>query len=411
MGDFVPKSATISMLRGITNFTSIAFFLFGEGKIIHLRLDPPDGATFSPEYIKIKEIEPLPYGKWMVFGGLDVRKAGEKSLQFEVKEDEASILLPLTTFEGSKASLVSFSLKLRTSKPNPYGEIVYQEGSERRSFAFDLIADGNPHYYNICPGWIENVFSAMLILRHCQGEGELSDVEVGVEPKGEELEITYFGVDGIARAGKPFTLLLQMKNLGAPLKEVKAELLLPKEIRILKRTVSQRISDIDFGGTQFLRWTAICKRIGEFKATVKIGFGKVSQEFSSTLKVTKAPSLSSADYPPPPKIAKGDWEVGVYYFPGWPSNSNWLPIKNWGRKPLLGYYREGNPEVMDWQIKWALEHGITFFIFNWYWVQGNRILEHALHDAFLKSRYGNLMKFSLLWANHNLPKHHPFPTS
>lgn len=410
-GGFRPQKCNDFYVKGDNQFHIYRLLPFwgGEEKIIHLRLDPPDGATFSIEYIKIKELEPLSNGKWMVFGGLEVRKAGEKSLQFEVKEDEASILLPLTTFEGSKSPLISFSLKLRTSKPNPYGEIVYQEGSERRSFAFDLIADGKPHYYNICPGWIGNVSSAMLILRHCQGGGELSDVEVGVEPKGEELQITYFGADCIARAGKPFTLLLQVKNLGAPLKEVKAELLLPKEIRLLKGSASQRISDMAFGETQFLQWTAICDRIGEFRATVKIGFGKVSQEFSSTLKVSKAPSLPPSDYPPPPKIAKGDWEVGVYYFPGWPSASNWLPIKNWGRKPLLGYYKEGNPEVMDWQIKWSLEHGITFFIFDWYWVQGNRMLEHALHEAFLKSRYGHLMKFSLLWANHNPPKTSSLP--
>jgi hypothetical protein len=32
------------------------------------------------------------------------------------------------------------------------------------------------------------------------------------------------------------------------------------------------------------------------------------------------------------------------------------------RGPLLGYYGEGDPSVMDWQIKWAVEHGITMAI-------------------------------------------------
>jgi len=31
---------------------------------------------------------------------------------------------------------------------------------------------------------------------------------------------------------------------------------------------------------------------------------------------------------------------------------------------VLGWYREGDPELADWQIKWAVEHGITFFAYD-----------------------------------------------
>jgi hypothetical protein len=73
------------------------------------------------------------------------------------------------------------------------------------------------------------------------------------------------------------------------------------------------------------------------------------------------------------------------------------------RTPLLGYYREGDPSVMDWQIKWAVEHGISFFAFDWYWDRGRRQLEHALHDGYFRARFRSYMKFCLLWANHNPP--------
>jgi len=410
-GGFRPEKRNDFYVKGDNEFHIYRLLPFWEGeeKIIHLRLDPPDGATFYLEYIKIKELKPLSQGKWAVFGGLEIRKVGDKSLQFRVTEDEAAVLLPITPFEGSKSPILSLPLKLRSPEKNCYGEIVYQEGNERRSFAFDLLADGEPHYYNLFPGWIGNVSYLMLLLRHCEGEGELGELEVGLEPKGEELQVTYFGIDGIARAKSPFTILLQVKNAGAPVKGVKADLRLPKEIRLLKSLSSQKIDEIAFGESEFILWTAICDKVGDFKASVRLAGGKVSREFSTTLKIRESPLLPPSSYPPEPKIAKGDWEVGVYYFPGWPSASNWLPVKNWGRKPLLGYYREGSPEVMDWQIKWSLEHGITFFIFDWYWVQGNRMLEHALHDAFLKSRYGKLMKFSLLWANHNPPNTSSLP--
>lgn len=405
-GGFRPHKRNDFYVKGDNKFHIYRLLPFwgGEEKIIHLRLDPPDGANFAIEYIKIKELRPLEKGKWVVYRGLEIKKVSENSLKFRIIEDESAILLPLPDFEGSKSPLLSFSLKVRTPMPNCYGEIVYQEGNERRSYVFDLIADGKPHYYNIFPGWLRSVTSPTLYLRHCQGDGEISDVEVGTEPKGEELQITYFGVDGIARAGKPFTILLQLKNIGAYLKDVKVELQLPKEIKLLEGTFTQMIKDVAFGETEFIKWTAICNKVGDLKVNAKIHFGKISQEISTKLKISKTVIISPADYPPLPKIATSEWEVGVYYFPGWPSASNWLPIKNWGRKPLLGYYKEGSPEVMDWQIKWCLEHGITFLIFDWYWVQGNRMLEHALHDAFLKSRYGDMMKFSLLWANHNPPK-------
>ena len=41
------------------------------------------------------------------------------------------------------------------------------------------------------------------------------------------------------------------------------------------------------------------------------------------------------------------------------------------RKPVLGWYDEASPEVADWQIKWAVEHGI--------WVITDEIYEHLVY--------------------------------
>jgi hypothetical protein len=101
-------------------------------------------------------------------------------------------------------------------------------------------------------------------------------------------------------------------------------------------------------------------------------------------------------------VATGSYQIGAYYFPGWRDYKRWRVLDDYPeRVPLLGYYREGDPLVMDWQIKWALEHGISFFVFDWYWERGRRQLEHALHDGYLQSRFSSLLKFCLLWANHN----------
>lgn len=117
-----------------------------------------------------------------------------------------------------------------------------------------------------------------------------------------------------------------------------------------------------------------------------------------------AAAATAGAYVPRPQPVRGKYEVGVYYFPGWQTAASWKPLLPFPeRKPLLGYYREGDPEVADWHIKWAVEHGITFFIYDWYWVKGATSLMHALHDGYFKSRYHRYLKFCLLWANHNPP--------
>jgi hypothetical protein len=113
-------------------------------------------------------------------------------------------------------------------------------------------------------------------------------------------------------------------------------------------------------------------------------------------------------YVPAPEVAKTDYQLGVHYFPGWKEGTHY----GWGkitpypdRKPLLGWYDEGSPEVADWEIKWALEHGISYFVYCWY-RDGNegpvkQRLGHAIHDGLLKARFLNLFKFCIMWENQN----------
>lgn len=104
---------------------------------------------------------------------------------------------------------------------------------------------------------------------------------------------------------------------------------------------------------------------------------------------------------PPPSPPQTDALVGVFYFPGWCSVERWYCIAANDRvlHPLLGYYREGDPEVADWHIKWAADHGVSFFAFDFYTHEGTEMLEAAL-EGFLQSRFVGSMKFCLNWCNH-----------
>ena len=111
---------------------------------------------------------------------------------------------------------------------------------------------------------------------------------------------------------------------------------------------------------------------------------------------------SPASVVPPPKTPPSKALVGAYYFPGWDRPEQWYCVKAYPevRHPLLGYYREGEPEVADWHIKWALEHGISFFAYDYYLERGAQMLEHAL-DGLFASTYINQFKFCLNWCNHS----------
>jgi len=115
---------------------------------------------------------------------------------------------------------------------------------------------------------------------------------------------------------------------------------------------------------------------------------------------------------PPPRPVPTKVKVGCYYFPGFFNAARWSPIKVFGKPvPLLGYYRDGLPAVSDWHIKWALENGISYFVFDWYYDHVNgRVSEHnaALDKGSLNAKYRHLMRFAVMWCNEESPDSPPY---
>ncbi|MBR0113070.1 MAG: glycoside hydrolase family 99-like domain-containing protein [Clostridia bacterium] len=71
------------------------------------------------------------------------------------------------------------------------------------------------------------------------------------------------------------------------------------------------------------------------------------------------------------------------------------------RKPLWGTVDEADPEVMEFQIKEAVRHGVNVFIYDWYWYDRRPFLEQCLDEGFLGAKNNEDMKFYLMWANHD----------
>lgn len=118
-----------------------------------------------------------------------------------------------------------------------------------------------------------------------------------------------------------------------------------------------------------------------------------------------------ADYVPEPKPVAASHLLGVQSCNLWregTSYAGWDYVHPYAdeRKPYLGWYDEGNPEVTDWEIKWQVEHGIGFEMHCWY--RPNNAINHPIKDGVLdqgilkglfNARYSHLKKFAIMFTN------------
>ena len=120
------------------------------------------------------------------------------------------------------------------------------------------------------------------------------------------------------------------------------------------------------------------------------------------------------DYVPEPKPATSDRIVAAHYYAAWKKGAAELhngfdDLHDYPeRTPLMGYYDEESPEVCDWEIKWATEHGINCFIHCWYrrkYNEGKPVTAdalrcgHGLHEALFNAKYQKYMKFAIMFEN------------
>ena len=124
-------------------------------------------------------------------------------------------------------------------------------------------------------------------------------------------------------------------------------------------------------------------------------------------------NIKFESYVPEPKPAKSDRIVAAHYYAAWKYGAAQIHegfndlAEEWpDRTPLMGYYDEEDPEVCDWEIKWAVEHGINCFIHCWYRKPENMgkpvtvadlRCGHGLHEALFNAKYQKYMKFAIMF--------------
>lgn len=429
-GGFSPGKQTPFSVREGWHVYRVRPFWQAEGRIIRLRLDLPPAQTvgaaeeYYVDHIRILELGPegVPTPPDWDFraGTAGWRLEGEGDLAWRegalVAELNPGAQLVAPPIAEKAETAFFFACQMAVNRP---GKAVVQFATEKtnglHSVEFPLRPGPQPRTYNIpvgghSPGAGRVVYLAIQPETDGPVQLRLWWAKLSEEPVGPpDLEVDFVAIrEALPRVGQICEVVAQVRNHGGePARNVRAELLLPEEVYFASTgSLIKKIPEVNFLDPQQISWKIFSRRAGPAMLRLKLHGPEIIEQEAHE-EFLPPPNLPKAEYVPPPQPVRGEFEVGVYYFPGWGRPQSWRPLEGFPeRRPVLGYYQEGLPEVADWHIKWAVEHGITFFCYDWYWVQGRRQFEHALHEGFFHARYKDMMKFCLLWANHFGPGEH-----
>jgi len=104
----------------------------------------------------------------------------------------------------------------------------------------------------------------------------------------------------------------------------------------------------------------------------------------------------------PDDRAKLFWPMGIGEWETVMKNEAHFPGHLQPRYPIWGYVNEADRYVMEMEIAAAADHGVNVFIYDWYWYDGQPLLEACLNEGYLKARNNDRVKFYLMWANHDV---------
>jgi hypothetical protein len=292
--------------------------------------------------------------------------------------------------------------------------LVYVTTKGAGQISFPIVADGKPHSYVIEPwteiGWGGKLLALGLIPSELPGStARIERLQVTEEPLASpEIQVArIFSETTFPRAERPDRIVARLLNTAGPGRNLVATLVVPNGM-VLKSPAAQAVPTLEHLGEAEMAWSVEAPQpvAGPFRVTVS---GPCMAEPASAVqKVTfhVNPHLAKSSYVPRPAPAKTKYTLWTHYCPLWKGNSpnGWKAIEPWPeRKPVIGWYNEGTPEVADWHIKHLVEHGISGIVYCWYRSNLNGPVEqssgHAIHDGLLKARYLSLIKFGIMWEN------------
>ena len=227
-------------------------------------------------------------------------------------------------------------------------------------------------------------------------------VNIALAEQGIFIRENSFQTDcPLIRAERPFKLQAVIE------KDVEADyechLIVPEGCQISDKT------SVSHQGTSTETWDVICTKPMQHEFTLELLVGgNIVQKSTISQVVLPSRKIEKLNAIPAPQTVKTDILVGAHNCPLWETDRadlwNQVVKKHQERTPALGIYSQDNPEIADWETKWAVEHGVSFFIYCWYRTsQGGPVTtmfeQSIFDDALFKSRFEKQMKFTIMWEN------------
>ncbi len=409
-GGFAQEKSVRFKVRGEGAWEEIPIFPFWhrEETIRQLRLDVYDDAQFEIAWIRVLAWGDAPDGETGAYAW--EFPDGDPGV-WRVHPNALELFAPPMNLSLGPRGWVT--VRMRAEK-DAEGAVLWvsPDAPGLHSESFTIRGDGRMRHYNVevqsYAAWGGRLAAFGLRLPPDAGV-RLESVAIADAPSGPgELVVQYFGFEnGANRAGRPCSVLALLENQGGSAYAVAgAEIDLPTGL-VLMRAPEALPGSLEFGEQATLRWKVAAAQPGEYAVTLNLSGAFAPPPATAHLRFLAPVHRPRADYVPPPQPVETDIDLCMYYFPGWATDAAWDCIRRIApvRKPLLGYYDEANPEIVDWQIKWAVENGIRCFLVDWYWVAGSQHLTHWF-EAYRQARYRDFLQVAIMWANHNPPGTH-----
>jgi hypothetical protein len=393
--------------------------LWSDPVVYRLRIDIPDDATVAIESVRVVGVA-VPSGtpvqpKWEFSrdGDAEGWRALERGAAIKVAGGTLSVgpgaavtlLAPAASITPAQVDWVSARIRSRTTMPvSVWWTARGCKGVGKKSAA--LIADGEFHTYNLNVGgancWWSGADRLGLELPAASGF-DIDWIRAGALPDGDpDLAVEALSaVRAINRAGVAFEVAGNAVNRGGKTATgARARIRVPDGVTVISEPGP--LDPLYFGEPQRLVWRMLATAPAAARVALRIEApGAAAAEAEAVVPVTERPDVATASYPATPQPAPTRYEIGAYYFPGWWDSTRWDPVRAFPeRTPVLGFYKEGETQVTDWHIKYAVEHGVKFFAIDWYWRNGKEDLAH-LYPALFSARYKSFLKYCFLYANHD----------
>ena len=373
------KQINVSFARtdGPTTMTLWPFWLQAP-ELIQLRLDPPAGVRFVLHAIRIAEVPVPPQAGWNESGQAPAHARGCRLVA-----------------EGGPALLAS-PPAAANAEARPWLSLDWPADAAPVALQAGIVSPGSGEAdwrpLTVEPGGSSNLWlpgasqlhepGALLIVRAAQNlaPGAVLPVEtvrLSAEPSGKPRPtVVYLGSQHpMPRVGAEEAVLLRLANVSsAPVRRLSAYLERPEGLEIIGASRRQDTGRVlVHGDVCDLLWHERASEPGLYPITVRLLGPGVNQRLEATIEITASPTGLAPGRVPTPQPLATDYEIGVYYFPGWHSYRAWEVLDLFPeRTPVLGYYREGMPEIVT-----GRSFGIDGVRFSRMIGTGTQSLDHA----------------------------------